>query len=435
MSENNLQSQLEEVYNDLQSSLNGSASEAYNQRRITAIDSFNKLGFPTTKHEEWKYSNVKNLVKGTYNFKAVKSLKSEDVKNLEIPGLKGVILYFVNGYFQEELSDLSLAEGKISVQTFQEAQANNPEILNEHFSKYSKDSIEAFTALNTALASNGVVVNVEANATIEHPIILRMITDVTQENVGSNIRNLVVVGKNAEVKIAEVYRTLGEQSSFVNTVTEIVVAESARVDYYKIQDDNDASYHVGTTNVYQEDKSYFYAATITLNGGFTRNNLNLDLNGEYLESFMYGLYIPNEKQHVDNHTVADHRKPNSVSNELYKGVLMDKSTGVFNGKIFVRQEAQKTNAYQNCRNVITSDSATMNTKPQLEIWADDVKCSHGATTGMLNDEAIFYMQSRGIPKEEAIKMQLLAFADDVVSQIKIETIREYLSEIIHKKLG
>ncbi|WP_341225080.1 Fe-S cluster assembly protein SufD [uncultured Arcticibacterium sp.] len=435
MSENNLQSQLTEVYNDLQSSLNGSASEAYNQRRIAAIDSFNKLGFPTTKHEEWKYSNVKNLVKGAYNLSAKKSLQSEGLKSLEIPGLEGIILYFVNGYFQEELSDLSLAEGKISIQTFQEAQSNNPEILNKHFSKYSKDSEEAFTALNTAVANDGVVVNVEANATIEHPIILRMITDVTQENVASNIRNLVVVGENAEVKIAEIFRTLGEHSSFVNTVTEIVVAKSARADYYKIQDDNNSSYHVGTTNVYQEDKSYFYAATITLNGGFTRNNLNLDLNGEYLESFMYGLYIPNEKQHVDNHTVADHRKPNSVSNELYKGVLMDKSTGVFNGKIFVRQEAQQTNAYQNCRNVITSDSATMNTKPQLEIWADDVKCSHGATTGMLNDEAIFYMQSRGIPKEEAIKMQLLAFADDVVSQIKIETIREYLTEIIHEKLG
>ena len=202
MSENNLQSQLTEVYNDLQSSLNGSASEAYNQRRITAIDSFKKLGFPTTKHEEWKYSNVKNLVKGSYNFKAQKSLQKEDFKSLEIPDLEGIVLYFVNGYFQEELSDLSLAKGKISVQTFQEAEADNSELLNEHFSKYSKDSEEAFTALNTALANKGVVVNVEANATIEYPVILRMITDVTQENVGSNIRNLVVVGENAEVKIA-----------------------------------------------------------------------------------------------------------------------------------------------------------------------------------------------------------------------------------------
>src|SRR5690606_1310756 len=156
------------------------------------------------------------------------------------------------------------------------------------------------------------------------------------------------------------------------------------------------------------------------------NNLNLVLDGEYIESHMYGLYIPNAHQHVDNHTLVDHRKPNCESNELYKGILNDRSKGVFNGKIFVRQDAQKTNAYQNCRNVILSESASMNTKPQLEIWADDVKCSHGTTTGKLDDEAIFYMQSRGIPRAEAVKLQLAAFAEDVVSLIKWEVLRDEL---------
>ena len=435
MSDISLQSQIKELFHKQQAGLNGTAKEPYNQRRIAAINSLETLGFPTTKHEEWKYSNVKKLTNESYNFNSATTLNTTELKSFELPDLKGIIIYFINGVFQEHLSDLSQAKDKISIQTIKQAASNNPELLNEHFSKYSKDNVEAFTAANTAIAEEGIVIKVEENTTLEHPIILRMISDVRNENVGVTLRNLVIVGKNSEVKIAEAFRTLGESSSFVNTVTEIVVDEDARVDYYKVQNDNNASYHIGTTNVYQKDRSYFYSATVTINGGFVRNNLNLDINGEHVESFMYGLYVPNESQHVDNHTVADHRRPNSVSNELYKGVLMDKSTGVFNGKIFVRQEAQKTNAYQNCRNVITSDNATMNTKPQLEIWADDVKCSHGATTGMLNEEAIFYMRSRGIPKDEAIKMQLLAFAEDVVSQIKIDSIREYLSEMISAKLA
>jgi Fe-S cluster assembly protein SufD len=434
MSDISLHSQIQELFKKQQASLNGTAKEPFNQRKIAALEHFKLLGFPTTKHEEWKYSNVKKLVDGNYNLSASSTLNKSDLSTFEMPDLKGVIIYFINGVFRAELSNLSQAKGKISVQSFKEAAESDAAFLNEHLSKYSNDSKEAFTALNTALATDGVVINIKENTTFELPIILRMISDVRTENVGSTLRNLIVVGENSEVKIAEAFRTVGDASAYVNTVTEIVINEDAKVDYYKVQDDNNASYHIGTTNVLQKDRSYFYSATVTINGGFVRNNLNLDINGEYVESFMYGLYVPNENQHIDNHTVADHRKANSVSNELYKGVLMDKSTGVFNGKIFVRQEAQKTNAYQNCRNVITSDSATMNTKPQLEIWADDVKCSHGATTGMLNDEAIFYMQSRGIPKEEAVKMQLLAFAEDVVSQIKIDYIRTYLSGLISAKL-
>ncbi|MGL4631450.1 MAG: SufB/SufD family protein, partial [Leadbetterella sp.] len=169
--------------------------------------------------------------------------------------------------------------------------------------------------------------------------------------------------------------------------------------------------------------------------GFIRNNLNIVLDGEHIDNHLFGLYIPNGKQHIDNHTLVDHKQPNCNSNELYKGILADSSVGVFNGKIFVREDAQKTNAYQNCRNVVVSDSAVMNTKPQLEIWADDVKCSHGTTTGKLNEDAIFYMQSRGIPKSEAVKLQLVAFAEDVVSQLKIEELKDILDEMIEDKLN
>ena len=413
----------------------GAGDGSLNLLKKNAMLAFEKLGFPTTKHEEWKYSNVKKLVSQKFEFHAESNFSAENLETLQLPNLQGNVLCFVNGVYKKELSTLKSPSTKLKVMTLTEAVVEIPAIIEQHFGKYVDSQNESFTALNTAMANDGLVVYVPDNVTIEEPIIMRLIADVRTQKVGSQVRNLIVVGKNAEVKIAEAFRTYGEEASFVNAVTEIVVAEDARVDYYKVQNDNDASYHIGTTQVYQQNKSYFYSATVTLNGGFVRNNLNLSLDGEHIESHMYGLYIPNGSQHVDNHTLADHRKPNSVSNELYKGVLMDKSTGVFNGKIFVQEDAQKTNAYQNCRNVITSDSASMNSKPQLEIWADDVKCSHGTTTGKLNDEAIFYMQSRGIPKQEAIKLQLLAFAEDVISQIKIDSIREYLAEKIAEKLA
>ncbi len=435
MSENTLQSQLLAEFQEVQSQLNGSVSQAFNQERVKAIEHFKSLGFPGAKHEEWKYSNVRKLVNNHYNFHPESEITRDELNEFHLPDLEGNILYFINGIYHPEFSELKDTGEKVQVMTFRQAQKENPELLNKHYGKLSDVSNEAFTAMNTALANDGIIVHVKKGVTLEQPVILRMISDNRNENVGSVLRNLVVVEENAEVKIAESYRSFGENTGFVNTVTEITVDKNARVDYYKVQDDTDRMYHVGTTNVYQSDNSYFYAATITLNGGFVRNNLHLTLDGEYIDSHMFGLYIPNGSQHIDNHTVADHRKANSVSNELYKGILMDESTGVFNGKIFVRQDAQKTNAYQNCRNVVMSDKAVMNTKPQLEIWADDVKCSHGTTTGKLNDEAIFYMRSRGIPKEEAVRLQLLAFAEDVVSQIKIDTIREFLTEKIKEKLG
>jgi Fe-S cluster assembly protein SufD len=417
-----------------QAKLNGKATLPIHQLRGEAMQNFDNLGFPTIRNEEWKYSNVSNLVKQTFDFHTKTEFNQVDLDKIPLPRLIGNVLYFINGVYNAELSQIATPENKLKVIPFSEALAHQPELIEGYFGKYANYETDAFTALNTALANDGVVVQVADNKIVEEPIILRFISDVRTSSVGSQPRNLIIVGKNSQVKIAEAYRTVGDNAAFVNTVTEIIVDESAMVDYYKVQSESNKTYHIGTTQVYQKGRSYFYSATVTLNGGFVRNNLNVVLDGEHIESHLFGLYVPNGKQHVDNHTVVDHRKPNCESHELYKGILMDKSTGVFNGKIFVREDAQKTNAYQNCRNVVTSDEATMNTKPQLEIWADDVKCSHGTTTGQLNDEVIFYMQSRGIPKKEAIRLQLLAFAQDVVTQIKIDSIREYIEELILEKL-
>ena len=238
----------------------------------------------------------------------------------------------------------------------------------------------------------------------------------------------------AEVKVAESFRTVGPRASFTNIVTEVVLGEAAHLEYYKVQNESEQAWHIGTTHIEHAARSHSHCITVSLNGGFLRNDLNMVLNGEHIDAHLYGLYLPNASQHMDNHTLVVHAQPNSESNELYKGILFDRATGVFNGKIFVKQIAQKTNAYQSCRNVLASPGATMNTKPQLEIFADDVKCSHGTTTGQLDEEALFYLRSRGIPKDAARTLMMMAFAEDVVEKMRIPAIQHYLEGVIAEKL-
>ncbi len=418
-----------------ESLMNGEAASPFHQKKRAAISRFEELGFPTPKNEEWKYSNVKDLISESYHFNAESNLTLADLQELNIPDQNANILYFVNGHYSEELSSIVSSSEQIIIDSLQNAYKKNPELVNRYFDELVKDDSDAFTSLNTAFAFDGVFIHVPDNQTVEHPVIMRFMSDARAENVASQPRNIIAVGRNGHVKIAEAFRTLGEARSLTNAVTEIHLDRDANVEYYKVQNETENAYHIGTTQVRMLDQSHFYAGTVTLNGRFTRNNLNIILDGEHCEAHMYGLYFPDGSQHVDNHTVADHRKPNSNSNELYKGILRDKSKGVFNGKIFVREDAQKTNAFQSCKNIVLSTEATMNTKPQLEIFADDVKCSHGTTTGQIDEEALFYMQSRGISKPEAMSLLMYAFCADVVSQIKIDSVREYLEGVIADKLA
>ncbi len=415
--------------------MNGEAQTSLHETRQKALARFEKLGFPTPKHEEWKYSNVRNLTNQDFDFAGNHAVTAADLEALKIPNLTGNVLYFVNGKYEAGLSSIVSPSSEVTIQPLREALTAQPELVSTYFGLLVDSQDEAFTALNTAFAGDGVFIHVPKGKVVEEPIVLYFINDTRSGNAGAQPRNLFVIEQNAQVQLTETFLTLGESSAFTNAVTEIHVAQDAHVQYYKVQNDSDAAYHVGTTQVRMADKSHFYAATVSLNGGFTRNNLNIALDGEHCDAHMYGLYFPDGKQHIDNHTVADHRMPNSESNELYKGVLRGQSTGVFNGKIFVREDAQKTNAFQSCKNVVLSPQATMNTKPQLEIWADDVKCSHGTTTGQLDDEALFYLRSRGISKDEAMSLLMFAFCEDVITQIKIEPIRAYLEEIIAGKLA
>ena len=427
--------QLLAAFREGEAHMNGASKSAFHQLRRSALQTFETLGFPTLRHEEWKYSNVKTMIGEAYGFDTGMALTADELPQLQIPNLSGNILYFVNGHYRADLSQIVSPADRLQIKSFAEAQQTDAETIGLHFGRYADFQDSAFTALNTAFASDGVFIRVPDNKVVEEPVILRFITDSRQQNVAAQPRNLIVVGRNAEVNVAESYRTLGDGAGFTNVVTEVVMAADARMEHYRVQDESDRAYHIARTQVSQGDNSHYHNATITLNGGFVRNDLNIVLNGQHCESFMYGLYMPNGNQHVDNHTLVDHAMPNSESNELYKGILNDRGTGVFNGKIYVRPDAQKTNAYQSCKNVVLSPDAAMNTKPQLEIYADDVKCSHGTTTGKMNNEALFYLQSRGIPKDAARTLLLYAFAEEVVSHIKIQPIREYLEGVIRQKLA
>lgn len=404
--------------------------------RKTAFADFNRMGIPI-RHEEWKYTRISGLFNKDYKFPAndvSKSLSSKDLEAIRLPGYdQANELFFINGSFSTVLSVIRSAS--LQVTTLEEAAKNEfKDIVLKHLGhsrNYLKDGINA---LNTAFVQQGVFVHIEKGKTLEHPVYIYNITDATADNIFSQPRSLVYINENAEVQLVETFVTLGLQESFTNQVMEIVVEKDARLEYYKIQNDAAHTNQVSTTHIRQTGKSYVHTVTISLNGGIVRNNLNIVLDAERCEAHLYGLYLQNGQSHIDNHTVVDNVKPNCFSNELYKGIIDDKATGVFNGKIFVQPQAQKTNAYQSNKNILLSDSATINAKPQLEIFADDVKCSHGCTVGRLNDEGLFYLQSRGIPVKIARSLLLHAFAFDILEHIRPEPIRDYIDKLISERL-
>jgi len=401
--------------------------------RKRAFDSFNRLGIPV-KHEEWKYTRISPLFNKEYKLNQGASVSAKELEEFRLPGYEQATeLVFVNGIFSFPLS--TIRSSQMFVVTLEEAaKSEYKEIVSKHLghsSKYQKDGINA---LNTAFVKDGVFIFVKKGQVVEQPVYIYNITDSRSGNVLSQPRSLVYVSENAQVQIVETYATLGLDESFTNQVLEIVVDKDARAEYYKIQNDSTHTNQVSTTHIRQIAKSYTHTVTISLNGGIIRNNLNLVLDAEYCEGHLYGLYLQKGQTHVDNHTVVDNVKPNCFSNELYKGIIDEKATGVFNGKIFVQPQAQKTNAYQSNKNILLSDDASVNTKPQLEIFADDVKCSHGCTVGRLTDEGLFYLQSRGIPANIARSLLLHAFAIDVLEHIRPEPIREFVDRLISERL-
>ena len=403
--------------------------------RQKGFDSFARLGLPV-RHEEWKYTRISSLFNKEYDFSADQAtlVSRDDLDAVRLPGHEQANeLVFVNGIFSFPLS--TVRSDQLLVMPLEEAaKSEYKEIISKHLghsAKYLKDGINA---LNTAFVKNGIFIYVKKGQIVEHPVYIYNITDARANNILAQPRSLVYVTENAQIQLVETYSTLGLEESFTNQVMEIIVEKDARAEYYKIQNDSSHTNQVSTTHIRQIGKSYTHAVTISLNGGIVRNNLNLILDAERCEGHLYGLYLEKGQSHIDNHTVVDNVKPNCYSNELYKGIIGDHATGVFNGKIFVQPQAQKTNAYQSNKNILLSDYASVNTKPQLEIFADDVKCSHGCTVGRLNEEGLFYLQSRGIPTKIAKSLLLHAFAVDVLEHIRPEPIRDYVDKLISERL-
>ncbi len=399
--------------------------------RKRAVEAFSRQGIPNRKNEEYRYLNMELALKGDFTFVNSKKLSKQQIEDAVFLE-DAIVVVIENGVFNSEhFKTNSLPDG---LNILNIGEASTDEIFQKHYSKYADINSDSFIALNTTLASGGVFIHVSKSAVIETPIHIVHITSVA-ENTILNCRNLIVVEQNAQVQLVESYETVDSSAkSFTNALTEIVVEDNAMVDHYKIQDEKEVGNLVSTTQIIQKKQSQFSTHTFTLSGALVRNNLNIVLDDQFSESHLNGLYLTNGTQVVDNHTLVDHRKPNCSSNELYKGIIDDKSTATFNGKIFVRKDAQQTNAFQSNKNILLSDDGTINTKPQLEIYANDVKCSHGTSTGKLNEDQLFYLRARGLSEASAKKVLMYAFASELINRIKIDELKEYVEALVSQQL-
>jgi Fe-S cluster assembly protein SufD len=429
--------------------------------RRAALDRFGDLGFPTTKHEEWRFTNVSKLAATPFTAPEPVGELGDDVAQQIIGGIigraqpwvlpgtfDGQALFFVNGgfapkwsariggqYHSRAGSEWQTAFKGVRIESLSQALADGSPQLEPHLTRYASYLDHSFVALNTALFEDGAFIEVEPNTRTEKLIVLVFLTTPAVKPRMTYPRNLILVGAGAQASLVELHVGDPGHPYLKNAVTEVVVGENAVVDYTRVQDEGTGGYHVGILQVEQARSSSVTTHTISLGGSLDREEGRAVLNGEGAEALLHGLYVIGGHQHVDNHTLIDHAKPHCSSREVYKGVLDGYAGGVFNGKIAVRKDAQKTDSKQSNKNLLLSENASINTKPQLEIYADDVKCTHGATIGQIDAEAVFYLRSRGIGLEEARSLLIQAFANDILDRIKFEPLRSSLRQTLAARLG
>ena len=378
-----------------------------------ALSHFLNNGFPTNKDEEWKYTSLKQLISNDFVIEAEgEKISQDEIDNSTLKTKNQII--FLNGVLVKKPE----LEG----------------VLITSFTDKNPSFEDAFTALNAAYANNGYSINVDKNAHIEACIEVIFLSK-NKNNNFIQYRNKIDLNENSSIKIIEHFKCLDNNLCFTNSLTSINLEKSSNIEFNKLQNHNDFQIVVDNTVVNQEEKSYSTINTLLLGGKFTRNNLSFYQNGEYCESNMNGVVVLNNNEFGDNHTYVDHKNANCESNELYKGIYLDKSKGVFNGKIMVRPDAQKINAFQANNNLLLSENSSINSKPQLEIYADDVKCSHGCTIGQLDDDALFYMRTRGISKEDAKTILTFAFASEAVEKLSIDELSDITKQEMKKKLN
>jgi Fe-S cluster assembly protein SufD len=404
--------------------------------RTEAINNFEKQGFPTKKDEEWKYTSLKSILNHDYSVfpKTENSIEFKDVKKYFLHEIDSYKVIFIDGVYSSFLSETTHDGYDICLMSAAMKKPKYNMVIDNFFNKIANKK-NSLTNLNTAFTMEGAYINIGKNTVLPKPIQIIHFYTGNEKNILLQPRNLIVVGENAHVQIIERHQSLSDNTAFSNAVTELFVNKRSIVDYYKIQNDNTNASLIDSPYVQQKEHSITTINTYSFGGKLTRNNVEFYHEGEHIESHINGISVLGDKQHVDNHTLVHHKFPNCESFELYRGIYDDASTGVFNGKVIVDQEAQKTNAFQQNNNILIGDKATINSKPQLEIFADDVKCSHGCTIGQLDESALFYMQSRGIPVKEAKALLLYAFGNDVVEKIKIPELKTRIAKLIANKLG
>ena len=404
--------------------------------RSTSLKTFEALGFPSKKDEAWKYTSLAKLLKNDYSIfpKKESSIELKDVKKYFLYEIDSYKVVFIDGIYSPFLSDTTHDGIDVCLLSAALTKPKYREVIEKYFNQVA-DKEESLTALNASFAKEGAYVYVPKSVVAEKPIQIIHFSTGEQGDFLLQPRSLVVVEENAQVQIIERHQSLAAHEVLTNAVTEIFAAKSALVDYYKIQNDRLDASLIDNTYVAQESDSNVNVHTFSFGGKLTRNNLNFTQNGEHIDSTMKGITIIGEQQLVDHYTLVNHVQPNCESHQDYKGIYADKSVGVFNGKIYVDKIAQKTNAFQQNNNILLDDKATINTKPQLEIFADDVKCSHGCTIGQLDEDALFYLRTRGIPKREAKGLLTYAFANNVLESVAIPSLKTRINKLIAKKLG
>jgi len=429
---------LGQLFSQYQERLNGHSQDPIALFRKRGYELLEGMDFPTRRDEDWKYTDVQKMLKQRYAHGTTAYVTEDTVKALTFDSINAIPLVFINGNLSPEHSNLEdLPEG-LHIHTVKDA-VNDPanrEWMQELSSQEGSTKQNTFVPLNLAFASNGYYIEVEPKAQIERPVHFIHINVASDQPHFSNPQLFVKVNKGASATVIESYH--GNQDSaeyFTNAASWIDVAPNAQLTHYRLQFEHHSAFQVHNTFVRQRRDSRYSNHAVDLGGKMVRNNLSTELLDSNTETNYYGLYLGNSAQHIDNQTFIDHAVPHCESNELYKGILMDQAKGVFNGKVLVRQDAQKTNAYQQNSSLVLSDDAQMNAKPQLEIYADDVKCSHGATIGQLDEGAVFYLRTRGIPHQEARNLLQQAFLAEVVKEIPHEEIATYVQQLTDQKLN
>lgn len=403
--------------------------------RTEAIKHFENEGFPTKRLEAWKYTSLNSILKYDYSVfpKHEEALDFKDVKKYFIHDIDAYKIVFIDGKYSSHLSQTTHDGIDVCLMSAALTKPKYRLVIENYFNKIAtKDGL---SSLNTAFAAEGAYIHIPKNKLVEKPIQILHFSTGNEAALMLQPRNLVVVDENSHVQIIERHQSLTDNPVLTNSVTEIFANKRAIVDYYKIQNDRESASLIDNTFINQKQESIAKVHTFSFGGKVTRNNLNFYQNGERIDSTMKGITIIGNKQHVDHNTLVHHIEPNCESHQDYKGIFGDSATGVFNGKVLVEKEAQKTDAFQANNNILLSDKASINTKPQLEIFADDVKCSHGCTIGQLDESAMFYLRSRGIPEKEARGLLMFAFSNNVLDSVKIPEIKNRITKIIAGKLG